>query len=230
MPESANVEIAHKLHERDEGSGPVGHARRASPWVEIGEALLLALVAIATAWSGYQSALWDGREAKLYGQASRLRFQANAHETRAGQEQVYDGSTVNAWLQAKLSGEDQVAAAFERRLLPEFRPAFRAWLKTDPLHNPRAPAGPMLMPQYRNADLEQAAALNARASATFTSGTDARENGDRYVRTTVLLATVLFLIAVSQRFQAFRVRTAVLVLALVLLAVALGFLVAYPRL
>lgn len=224
MPESANVELAHRLHESSE------HALRTRPWVEIGEALLLALVAVATAWSGYQSALWDGREANLYGQASKLRFQANAHETRAGQEQVYDGSTVNAWLSAKLQGDERVAAAFERRLLPELRPAFRAWVATDPLHNPRAPAGPMLMPQYRNADLEQAAALNARASAAFERGTHARENGDDYVRTTVLLATVLFLIAVSQRFEAHRVRTAVLAVALVLLGIALGLVVSYPRL
>jgi hypothetical protein len=224
MAESANVEIAQHLRES------AGEAPRARPWVEIGEALLLALVAVATAWSGYQSALWDGREAKLYGEASRLRFQANAHETRAGQEEVYDGSTVNSWLQAKLKGEDQVAAAFERRMLPEFRPAFRAWVATDPVHNPRAPAGPMQMPQFHNADLEQAAALNAQASDTFEAGSHARENADDYVRTTVLLATVLFLIAISQRFQAHRVRTGVLVLALVLLAFALGLLISYPRL
>jgi hypothetical protein len=159
MPESANVEIAHRLHESGEG-----HAQRSRAWVEIGEAVLLALVAVATAWSGYQSALWDGREAKLYGQASKLRFQANAHEARAGQEQVYDGATVNAWVQAKLGGDEPAAAAYERRLLPEFRPAFRAWVATDPLHDPTAPAGPMLMPQYRNADHQQAAALNAQAS------------------------------------------------------------------
>ena len=223
MPESANVEIAHSLHERGEG----GNTR---PWVEIAEAVLLAVVAIATAWSGYQSALWDGHEAQLYGQASKLRFEANAHESRAGQEQVYDGETLNSWLQAKLTGQERTAAAFERRFRLEYRPAFRAWLTTDPLHNPKAPAGPIFMPQYRNADLAEASALNAQASATFTRGTDARETGDHYVRTTVLLATVLFLIALSQRFRAHGVRMSVLVLALVLLAVALGFVISYPRL
>jgi len=223
MPESANVEIAHNLHERGDG----GHTR---PWVEIAEAVLLAVVAIATAWSGYQSALWDGHEAKLYGEASKLRFQANAHESRAGQEQVYDGETLNSWLQAKLTGQERTAAAFERRFRLEYRPAFRAWLETDPLHNPKAPAGPIFMPQYRNADLAQAAALNAQASATFTRGSDARDNGDHYVRTTVLLATVLFLIALSQRFRAHGVRMSVLALALVLLAVALGLVISYPRL
>jgi len=223
MPESANVEIAHNLHERGDG----GHTR---PWVEIAEAVLLAVVAIATAWSGYQSALWDGHEAKLYGEASKLRFQANAHESRAGQEQVYDGETLNSWLQAKLTGQERTAAAFERRFRLEYRPAFRAWLETDPLHNPKAPAGPIFMPQYRNADLAQAAALNGQASATFTRGSDARDNGDHYVRTTVLLATVLFLIALSQRFRAHGVRMSVLALALVLLAVALGLVISYPRL
>jgi len=222
MPESANVEIAHNLHEHGEG----GHSK---PWVEIAEAVLLALVAIATAWSGYQSALWDGHEAKLYGEASKLRFEANAHESRAGQEQVYDAGTLNSWLQATLTGQKRTAAAFEKRFRLEYRPAFRAWLKTDPLHNPKAPLGPIFMPQYRNADLAQAAALNAQASATFTRGTDARDNGDHYVRTTVLLATVLFLIALSQRFKAHGVRTSVLALALVLLALSLGLVISYPR-
>ena len=222
MPESANVEIAHNLHEHGEG----GHSK---PWVEIAEAVLLALVAIATAWSGYQSALWDGHEAKLYGEASKLRFEANAHESRAGQEQVYDAGTLNSWLQATLTGQKRTAAAFEKRFRLEYRPAFRAWLKTDPLHNPKAPLGPIFMPQYRNADLAQAAALNAQASTTFTRGTDARDNGDHYVRTTVLLATVLFLIALSQRFKAHGVRTSVLALALVLLALSLGLVISYPR-
>jgi hypothetical protein len=222
MPESANVEIAHELHEHGGG----GHTR---PWVEIAEAVLLALVAIATAWSGYQSALWDGHEAKLYGEASKLRFEANAHESRAGQEQVYDAGTLNSWLQAKLTGQERTAAAFEKRFRLEYRPAFRAWLETNPLHNPSAPLGPIFMPQYRNADLAQAAALNAQASTTFTRGTDARDNGDHYVRTTVLLATVLFLIALSQRFKAHGVRTSVLALALVLLALSLGLVISYPR-
>ena len=123
MPESANVEIAHNLHEHGKGT----HSR---PWVEIAEAVLLALVAIATAWSGYQSALWDGHEAKLYGEASKLRFEANAHESRAGQEQVYDAGTLNSWLQARLTGQERTAATFEKRFRLEYRPAFRAWLKS----------------------------------------------------------------------------------------------------
>ena len=35
--------------------------------LEIAEAAVLALVAIVTAWSGYQAALWTGHRAELYG-------------------------------------------------------------------------------------------------------------------------------------------------------------------
>src|SRR6266511_2868109 len=76
----SNVEIAHHVHER--GTGGNRHSRRVEFAIEIGEALLLALVAIATAWSGYQAVRWDGEESKLYGESSRLNFAANAENTR----------------------------------------------------------------------------------------------------------------------------------------------------
>jgi len=44
--------------------------------LEIGEAVILAVVAIATAWSWYQAALWTGHQSELYGEASKLRVQA----------------------------------------------------------------------------------------------------------------------------------------------------------
>ena len=46
--------------------------------LEIVEAIVLAMVAIATAWSGYQSARWDGLQDELYAKSSRLRVEAGA--------------------------------------------------------------------------------------------------------------------------------------------------------
>ena len=59
--------------------------------------------------------------------------------------------------------------------------------------------------------------------------TEARDTGDNYVRTTVILATVLFLIALRQRFRLFGVRAALLTVALVLRAISLASLASYPR-
>ena len=142
MPEGSNIEVAHQLHERGEEAEERRKAR-SDLLIEIAEAVLLAIVAIATAWSGYQSAKWDGESAKLYGTSSRIRFQATQNETRGGQQQLYDALTFDFWLSPTLTGNQKLAADYEKRFRPEYRPAFRAWLATDPFNNPNAPPGPI---------------------------------------------------------------------------------------
>ena len=95
-------------------------------------------------------------------------------------------------------------------MLPEFRPAFEAWKKTDPLNNPEAPAGPQLMKEFHNSMTENAAKLNDQASEVFEQGNMARHHSDEYVRVTVTLATVLLLMAISQRFKVYGVRVALI--------------------
>jgi hypothetical protein len=197
--------------------------------IEIVEVTVLALVAIATAWSGYQATQWGGRQAVLYGQASTTRFEADAASTRGGQFLVADSSMFTAWLQARAAGDTQLQAVLVRRFSPEYRTAFAAWLRTDPFTDPSAPAGPGYMPGFSQPELEQAKALNDQASALFAEGTDAREMANKYVRDTVLFATVLFLIAVAQRFQERRIRIGANALALSLLAYTLISVVILPR-
>ena len=55
------------------------------------------------------------------------------------------------------------------------------------------------MPQYRIPQQSQAAALNAKADAYFASGESAAETADKYVRLTVFLAAVLFLVGIGSR-------------------------------
>jgi hypothetical protein len=185
--------------------------------LEIAEALVLAIVAIATAWSGYQAELWTGHQAELYGQASKLRVQAEGTTTFANQERLYNASTVVEWLNAEGHGDRKLADPFERRFLPEFRPAFEAWKKTDPINNPNAPAGPQLMAEFRSSKTEEAAKLNEQATEVFDQGTRGRQGADQYVRITVTLATVLMMMAISQRFKIRGVRLGLLVMALLLL-------------
>src|SRR5438445_4107760 len=132
--------------------------------IEIIEAVILALVAVATAWSGYQAAQWAGKRAEQYAEATRLRVTAEGLATLAGQERIYDSDTFNSWLVAKLDGKEKVAEFFERRFRDEYRPAFTAWLKTDPFNNAQAPPGPIFMPDYHNATQEQLLGLNNEAA------------------------------------------------------------------
>ncbi len=69
MPEGLNVEVAHKLTEKEEDA-----ERRKHRWeevVEVIEVLVLALAAIATAWSGFQASQWDDHRASCMGRQRR---------------------------------------------------------------------------------------------------------------------------------------------------------------
>jgi hypothetical protein len=223
----ANIEIAHKLNESEEHGG---HPK--SRWVElleIAEAIVLAMVAIATAWSGYQSSRWDGLQDELYAKSTKLRVEAQGLQTRSGQEQTYDASAVAEWIKAEASGNQKVAQMFARRMRPEFRPAFAAWLKTDPINNAEAPPGPMAMPEYRNANGQAAIQRGEEATEAFEQGAAARGVSDKYVRITVVLATVLLLVAISQRFKTHRVRMGLAIIALVLLCIPLWRLLVLPH-
>jgi hypothetical protein len=64
----------------------------------------------------------------------------------------------------------------------------------------------------------------------FDLGVEYRKTGERYVRVTVLLAAVLFLIAIGQRFKIREVRYAVNTVAGVFLVYALILFAGYPHL
>jgi hypothetical protein len=227
VPEGMSVEIAHKLTEHDEGG------QRHERWhqlLEIVEVTLLAVVAVATAWSGLQASRWDGRQALRYGQSSRLRFEAEAASTRGGQELVADSAGFNTWLQAHGANDTALMDEITRRFTPDYRAAFEAWLKTDPFTNPKAPAGPGYMPGFVNPNIAKAARLNAEASKTFDEGTHARETGEKYVRDTVLFASVLFLVAIAQRQRSRGARLTANLIAVALLIFTMISIVTLPRL
>ncbi|HMK93265.1 MAG TPA: hypothetical protein VK576_09725, partial [Thermoleophilia bacterium] len=193
------------------------------------EAVLLALVALATAVSGYQAALWDGHSAKDYATSSRLRVQGEQASLTSNQYLLYNTGTLNAWMQATAVGQKRLARILEDRFTPNYQTAFYAWLKTDPLTNPDAPVGPRFMPQYKDPFAEKGQALSDKATAAYDSGVHARETGEKYVRLTVILAAVLFLIAVGQRFKVRNVRWTVIGVAGAFLVYAVVLLATYPR-
>jgi hypothetical protein len=196
--------------------------------VSIAEAVLLSIVTLAVAWSGYSAAKWSTESSVLLASASASRTKANRATLDAMELRNFDGSTFNAWFTAYTAGNEQLAAVAERRFRSEFRVAFDAWRATSPETNPDAPAGPTYMPQYRQPELAEARALDAEADAAFAEGAEAGEISDRYVRTTVFLASVLFLVGLSTHFPYRGVRYGLIALGAVLLVVSVAQLVQLP--
>src|SRR5262245_10295884 len=230
MPEGLSaVEAGKEVGEHAKHAGRDAEEERRERWITIAEAILLSLVTLAAAWSGYSAAKWSTHSSVTLAKASADRAKSNRAYLRAMELRNLDSTFFNAWLNAFAVGNDQVRALTERRFRPQFRVAFDAWRATRPETNPNAPAAPTYLPQYKQPARARAIALDARATAAFSEGSDAGATADKYVRTTVLLATVLFLVGLSTHFPLRAVRYGLVGLGSVLLVVSAVQLLTLPR-
>jgi len=212
-PTEVGKEIGeHSRHGREHRS-----AGRHERVISIAEALLLSLVAILAAWSGYLAAKWSTDSSLKLAKASATRTKANRSFQQSLTFRVGDALTFNAWFGAHVSGNLNGERVAAKRFLPEFRPAFEAWLATHPFTNPNAPAGPQAMPQYHATGEAESKRLDSQADAYYADGQSAAETGDKYIRTTVILASVLFLVGISTQFPFRGVRYALIGVGAVLL-------------
>jgi hypothetical protein len=224
MPEHVHVHTPHGL---DEAGAVVSRRER---MLEIVAGLLLSLATIGIAWSGYQAAKWSGLQARRYTQASTARSLANRASTLAAQERTQDLLNFNRWLEVTTEGNTQLAALYERRFRDEFRTAFAAWLRADPLNNPQALPSPLLEKQYVLADAVKAAELEKLGDSRFEQGKQATENADDYVFVTVFFAIVLFFAGISMRFVWLPMRLTILVLGTAMLVYGAARLGTLPTL
>ncbi len=201
--------------------------KRAERRFRVITAIILAIAAVAAAWCGYQAARWGGVQSSKYAQASALRVVSARDSTLAGQQRLYDLTSVNNWISAYLRGDTALATLYEKRFRTEFKPTFETWLALDPFKNPHAPAGPLLMPQYKLGLQEQAQQLDVQAEQTFKQGQAANRQSDDYALNALLLAAVLFLTAIAGRFTWNTVRAMVLALAMGMLLYGLYQLFTY---
>jgi hypothetical protein len=197
--------------------------------ITIIEAILLAVVAILAAWSGFAAVKWSTKSSLELAQSSAARTQANRAAYEAADLRNFDGLAFNAWLTAYVSGNPAAQRVAVQRFRPEFLVAFNAWLGTDPFTNPNAPKGPTYMPQYAQPELAQSRQLDAQADARYMLGEQAGSNGDGYVRITVYLASVLFLVGISSHFHVRGARIGLIVMGGVILVFAGVLLILAPK-
>ena len=208
-------------HGGTDGGGDAPEGRSHDRTLSVIEAIMLAIVALLAAYTGFASAKWGTESSRHYAAASAARTEANRAALDAQNTKNFDAATFNTWFTAYVAGNTTAEAVAVRRFRPQFKVAFDAWLATDPFTNPSAPPGPTYMPQYKQPELAVSAALDAKASRNFDDGAQAGANSDNYVRDTIYLATILFLVGISGHFRFFRIRLGLVILGGLMLIVAL---------
>ena len=217
------AEVGNEIAEHHEHTAD--HARR-DRWIAIFEAVLLSVVALLAAWSGYSAAKWGTESSLSLAHASATRTKASLAEIQDPDPHARLGVVQRRG--NCLHGKTPSSSTSSQRLRPGYRPAFEAWLALHPLKNPNAPPDPSYLPQYRSPQQAQGLALNAKADAYFSEGQSAAATADKYVRLTVFLAAVLFLVGIGSRFPARVARYGLVGVAAVLLIVSVVQLLGLP--
>lgn len=170
-------------------------------WVEIVATVLLALAAVATAWSSYQANRWNGEQAKASARVNALRIEAaRAQGLAEGQTQVDIGMFFQ-WVNATAADDTELADFYDARFRPEFRPAFDAWLATEPLTDAEAPPTPFAMDEYQLQAATDAERLDAEAEVMSARVRQNIQRSANYVLGVVMFAVALFFAGMSAKLR-----------------------------
>jgi hypothetical protein len=177
---------------------------------ELAATVLLALAAVATAWASYQSARWHGEQAKSQSASIAARVESTRAANVANRQGQIDVALFTQWVDAYARDETELAAFYDKRFRPEFKPAFEAWVATRPRKNPSAPLSPFAMPQYKLAATAEADRLEAKAAAFSARVARVIQRADNYSLAVVIFASSLFFAGISTRLRSSTTRMVVL--------------------
>jgi hypothetical protein len=201
---------------------------RRERWLEIVSTVLLALATVATAWAGFQSRQWTGQQAQSYSRGNAARVESTRASDLANRQGVIDVATFIEWVNATKANNNDLATFYRTRFRAEFKPAFEAWIATQPLTDPTAPATPFAMPTYQLAANTEADRLEQVAATNSAKAQAANERANNYVGALVLFASALFFAGIGTKVRSIGARTVIVGLGCLLFVGTLAWLASLP--
>ena len=192
-------------------TAPVRPDRKPRDWHEIVATVLLSVAAVATAWSSYQAARWNGEQAKTASRTNAVRVEAARAQGLAESQTQVDVATFIQWVDASAHDDEELKDFYEQRFRDEFKPAFQKWVELDPLVTPGAPPTPFAMPEYSLAAEEEAKELDEQEAVLAATVRRNIQRSTNYMLGVVLFAVALFFAGISTKLKGRGSRTALLV-------------------
>jgi hypothetical protein len=207
-------------------SGGAGASNR--DWVEIVATVVLALAAVATAWSSYQATRWNGETTKATSRVNALRIDAARAQGLAQAQTQVDIGMFFQWVNATAADDEELADFYRERFRPEFQPAFDTWLDTDPLTNADAPPSPFALDEYQlqaRADAEQLDAEEQQAVVVVRRNVQRAAN---YILGVVMFSIALFFAGMSLKLPTPATRKVLLAVGCIVFVGTLAWIATFP--
>ncbi|MGY1600854.1 hypothetical protein [Geodermatophilus sp. SYSU D00815] len=210
------------------GGEDVG-SRASSAALEFLAVLVLSVTTILTAWSAFEASKWGGAMSIAFSQASSARIEAARADATANARLTNQVGLWTEWVAAEGAGNAALAGFVADRFPEPLATAHRDWLASGGAAA-GAPGSPFELPSYVLPEDLAATAADERADERFAAALANNQRSDDYTILTVLFAAVLFFAAMSGRVRAHRSQWLLLGTGLLLGAVGVVFLAAFPKL
>ena len=197
--------------------------------ISVIEAILLAVVALVAGWSGFASAKWSTESRLALAQSATARSQASRAELRALDTRNFDASTFNAWFTAYVAGDEAGDDARPRSGSgPSSRSRSTRGRRRIPRRIPKLRPGPRTCPSTNNRTPHSRPSSTRRPTRNTPKANTTRPTADDYVRITVYLATVLFLVGISGHFKFRAARYGLVTIGVIVTLFAVAVLTTLP--
>ncbi len=154
--------------------------------------------------------------------ATSLERRAALLDVQGSQALIIHAAMFMQILAAQNADNQQLADFYVRRLAPDARKAYDAWLTQKPFENPSADLHPFVPGLYQVRGATEAARARDDAAKRVAESRYAGNLSGQYLANTVLFAVVLFFSAMCGKFEQRRVKWLTVMLAAALFGFAAG--------
>jgi hypothetical protein len=199
---------------------------------EVIVAVLLSIATVATAWSAYQSARWNGVQATSFAEASTTRSESDREFNLAIQLQIIDTELVTNWIEAHRDGDSERMDYYETWLMrPELLKHLDEWAPSESATD--APgetegAHPLVSDAYLEELVSDSTRLQDEAVERTQHAKEANQSSDNYVLATVIFASVLFFAGIAGKLSSRRTQGILLGLGFLMLVTGAVWLAILP--
>ena len=192
-------------------------------------AILLAMAAVATAWSSYQASRWTGEQAKTFSAANAARVESTKASDLANAQTQVDIALFMQWVDAHLHHDEEA-----RRLLPTALPrrvrAGVPGLARAPTRStiPRRRTPRSRCPNTCSRRSNRRQQLETTADATAETAREYVQRATNYVLAVVLFAVSLFFAGISTKLPRPRLRIVILGVGYVVFISAAVWVATFP--
>jgi hypothetical protein len=196
--------------------------------LEVVATVLLAVAAVATAWSSYQAMRWNGEQARAASRTTALRIEAARADGLSDSQTEVDVATFIQWIDATARDDADLQEFYENRFRPEFSVAFDAWMETGPLTTPGAPLTPFAMDDYQTSASVETERLDEASAASSEMVTRDIQRASNYVLAVVLMSVSLFFAGISTKLRTHQLRVITLAVGCTLFVGTAAWIASFP--